>query len=164
MNINSVVREHVHLAMSGYKARNGGMRSAVKLQADYDESIGDSLVAPEEIGRVILNLVGNALYALESRQAAAGQGFLPLLEVRTHNLKECFEIRIRDNGGGLPAVVREKMFTPFLTTKPPGEGTGLGLSISYDIITGCGGKLEFSSVEGESTEFVVVLPKRSDAG
>jgi histidine kinase len=164
MDINAVVREHVNLAMSGYKARNGGMRSAVKLQADYDESIGDSLVAPEEIGRVILNLVGNALYVLESRQGVMGQGFVPLLEVKTHNLKERFEIRIRDNGGGIPAAVREKIFTPFFTTKPPGEGTGLGLSISYGIITGSGGKLEFSSVEGESTEFVVVLPKRADAG
>jgi predicted ATPase/signal transduction histidine kinase/tRNA A-37 threonylcarbamoyl transferase component Bud32 len=164
MDINAVVREHVNLAMSGYKARSNGMRSSVMLQADYDESIGDSLVAPEEIGRVILNLVGNALYAIESRHGVMGQGFTPRLEVKTQNLKERFEIRIRDNGGGIPAAVREKIFTPFLTTKPPGEGTGLGLSISYDIITGSGGKLEFSSVEGESTEFVVVLPKRADAG
>jgi signal transduction histidine kinase len=164
MDINAVVREHVLLAMSGYKARNGGMRSAVTLQADYDESIGDSLVAPEEIGRVILNLVGNALYVLESRYGVLSQGFVPRLEVKTQNLKERVEIRIRDNGGGIPATVREKIFTPFFTTKPPGEGTGLGLSISYDIITSSGGKLEFSSVEGESTEFVVVLPKRGSTG
>jgi predicted ATPase/signal transduction histidine kinase/tRNA A-37 threonylcarbamoyl transferase component Bud32 len=160
MDINAVVREHVNLAMSGYKVRSGGARSAILLQADYDESIGDSLVAPEEIGRVILNLVGNALYALESRQGELGRDFMPRLEVKTQNLKGCFEIRIHDNGGGIPSAVRGKIFTPFFTTKPPGEGTGLGLSISYDIITSCGGKLEFSSVEGESTEFVVVLPKR----
>ena len=160
MDINAVVREHVNLAMSGYKARRGGMGSSVALEANYDESMGHSLVAPGEIGRVILNLVGNALYALESRQGLMGQGFVPRLEVRTHHLKDHFEIRIRDNGGGIPPEVREKIFTPFFTTKPPGEGTGLGLSISYDIITGGGGKLEFSSVEGESTEFVMVLPKR----
>jgi predicted ATPase/signal transduction histidine kinase len=158
MDINAVVREHVNLAMSGYKARRGGGRSAVLLQADYDESIGDSLMAPGEIGRVILNLLSNALYVLDSRQSVMGEGFVPRLEVRTLNLKEWFEIRIRDNGGGIPASVREKIFTPFFTTKPPGEGTGLGLSISYDIITSSGGRLEFSSVEGESTEFVVVLP------
>lgn len=159
MNINAVVRECVHLSMRGYKEHEEGTQSAIKLQAKYDESIGDSLVAPGEIGRVIRNLVNNALYALYSRKEVRDQGFVPLLEVNTHNREEHFEIRIRDNGGGIPASVKEKIFTPFLTTKPPGEGTGLGLSISYDIVTGSGGRLEFSSIEGESTEFVVVLPK-----
>jgi predicted ATPase/signal transduction histidine kinase/tRNA A-37 threonylcarbamoyl transferase component Bud32 len=163
MDINAVVREHVNLAMSGHKSRNGGTRSPVTLQADYDESVG-SIVAPEEIGRVILNLVSNALYAVEARQGVLGQGFTPRLEVKTCNLKERFEIRIRDNGGGIPPSVREKIFTPFFTTKPSGDGTGLGLSISYDIITSSGGKLEFSSLEGETTEFVVVLPSVRTAG
>jgi len=90
------------------------------------------------------------------------EDFKPVLVVKTQNLGDRIEIRVRDNGGGIPATVAEKIFTPFFTTKPPGEGTGLGLSISHDIIVqGHGGTLDFVSTEGESTEFIVVLPKHA---
>ncbi|MFE8598237.1 trifunctional serine/threonine-protein kinase/ATP-binding protein/sensor histidine kinase [Archangium violaceum] len=161
VDINALVREYVNLAMVGHDARKGSLVLAVRLHADYDEALGSEVVTPEELGRVILNLANNALYALELEKRRRGEAFLPVLGVTTRNLETRFEIRIRDNGGGIQAELRNKIFTPFFTTKPPGAGTGLGLSISHDIVVqGHGGTLAFSSEEGAFTEFVVTLPKR----
>jgi signal transduction histidine kinase len=163
VDINALVQEHVNLAMVGHDAQKGALVLTVTLHADYDEALGSEVIIPEEIGRVILNLLNNALYALELKKRRLGDGFIPVLEVKTRNLEERFELRIRDNGEGIQAAQKDKIFTPFFTTKPPGEGTGLGLSISHDIVVqGHGGSLVFMSEEGEFTEFVVTLPKRAN--
>jgi histidine kinase len=121
------------------------------------------IVAPEDIGRVVLNLASNALYSLDAKKKALGAAFSPVLKASTRDLGDRFEIRVRDNGQGIPAGMHHRLFSPFFTTKPPGEGTGLGLSISHDIVVqGHGGTLEFTSEEGEYAEFVVTLPKRPE--
>jgi signal transduction histidine kinase len=163
VDLNEVVRQYVNLAVTGRRAQGGNGMIVPALQADYDASIGTILAAPEELGRVILNLTTNALYTLEQKSKALGRRFTPVLQVTTRNLEDRIEIRIRDNGEGIPPAVRGKLFTPFFTTKPPGEGTGLGLSLSHTIIVqDHGGTLDYTSQEGEYTEFVVRLPVQGD--
>ncbi|WNG43954.1 AAA family ATPase [Archangium minus] len=162
VDINALVQEHVNLAMVGHDARKGALVLAATLHADYDEALGSEVIVPEELGRVILNLLNNTLYTLELKKRRLGDAFTPILEVKTRSLEDRFELRIRDNGEGIQAAQKDKIFTPFFTTKPPGEGTGLGLSISHDIVVqGHGGSLVFTSEEGEFTEFVMTLPKRT---
>ncbi|MFY0564486.1 trifunctional serine/threonine-protein kinase/ATP-binding protein/sensor histidine kinase [Archangium lansingense] len=162
VDINEFVREYVNLAIEGHCSRPETALVRVMLQADYDETLGSEFINPENLGRVILNLAGNALYALTRKKQALGEAFTPVLGVKTRNLDNRFELRIRDNGMGINAAQKDKIFTPFFTTKPSGEGTGLGLSISHDIIVqGHGGTLEFSTQEGQYTEFIVTLPKQS---
>ena len=163
-NVNELVREYVNLALTSHRAHGAHSITPSALHTDLDASLGMATVVSEDLGRVILNLTNNALHALEARISAVGNGFTPLLGVATRDLGDRFEIRIRDNGGGIPAHAKGKLFTPFFTTKPPGQGTGLGLSISHDIIVqGHGGTMTFTSEEGEGTEFVMVLPKRATA-
>jgi signal transduction histidine kinase len=116
---------------------------------------------PQEVNRVFINLIGNGFYATTKRQRDNGESsFRPILKVSTRDLGEVVEIRIRDNGVGIPPDIRDKLFQPFFTTKPTGEGTGLGLSISYDIVTQQhGGTIEVESGVGEFTEFTVRLPR-----
>jgi histidine kinase len=160
VDINELVHEHVQIAVAGRKPR-GDTRGGPSIRTNYDESIGSVSLAPEEIGRVILNLINNSLYALDERRDKEGDRFIPALQVTTRDQGTQFEIRIWDNGCGIPAAVKDRIFSPFFTTKPPGEGTGLGLSISHDIVVqGHGGTMGFVSEEGASTEFLVVLPKR----
>ena len=117
---------------------------------------------PEGVMGVVLNLAQNACYAAHEKAKAAGPGFTPRVAVRTRHLGLQLELRVWDNGNGVPAAVREKLFTPFFTTKPAGAGTGLGLSISYDIVVRLHqGRLSAESVEGEYAEFVVALPAES---
>ena len=115
--------------------------------------------------RVFLNLFGNGFYAANKRQRETNDGdFRPTLTVTTRDLGKAVEVRVRDNGGGIPAEIRDKLFQPFFTTKPTGEGTGLGLSISYEIVTKQhGGTIEVSSKVGEFTEFTVCLPRAASA-
>ncbi|ATB36882.1 hypothetical protein CYFUS_002297 [Cystobacter fuscus] len=165
VRINELVQEHVNLTIVGRDSRPGASMLGAVLQEDYDERLGNELVTPENLGRVILNLTNNALYALSLKKSALGESFTPVLAVKTRDLGDRFEIRIRDNGPGISAASKEKIFTPFFTTKSSGEGTGLGLSISHDIVVqGHGGTLEFTSEEGQFTEFVVTLPKRTGDG
>jgi len=121
-------------------------------------------VAPQELTRVFLNLFGNGFYATAKRQRdGGGPGFRPTLTVATRDLGEAVEIRVRDNGIGIPPGIRDKLFQPFFTTKPTGEGTGLGLSIAWDIVTQQhGGSIEVDSREGEFTEFTIRLPHNGD--
>ena len=116
---------------------------------------------PQEVNRVFINLIGNGFYAAHKRQQESGDAsFRPILKVETRNFGATIEVRIRDNGIGIPAKIRDKLFQPFFTTKPTGEGTGLGLSISYDIVTQQhGGTIEVDSRVGEFTEFIVRLPR-----
>jgi signal transduction histidine kinase len=118
-------------------------------------------VFPQEITRVLLNLIDNGFYAATKRKAEAKSGaYEPTLTAMTKDLGDSVEIRIRDNGTGIPAEVRDKLFNPFFTTKPPGEGTGLGLSLSYDIIVKQhGGAIEVDTQPGEFTEFKIILPR-----
>jgi signal transduction histidine kinase len=164
VDVNEFVREHVNLALVGHGSRPEAPKLAVLVEGEYDGSLGSQLITPEDIGRVILNLAQNALHELALKKRMHGESFTPKLSVKTQNLKEQFEIRIRDNGRGIPVALRSQIFTPFFTTKAPGEGTGLGLSISHEIVVqGHGGVMEFSSEEGEYSEFVVALPKRVSA-
>jgi signal transduction histidine kinase len=157
-DLNALVAQAAHLAYHGLRAQNASFN--VTLEEEYDSSLGRANVVPQELSRVVLNLVNNACYAAHQRKASAGAGFAPAVAVRTRDLGDRVEVRVRDNGAGVPRAVRDKLFEPFFTTKPPGSGTGLGLSISYDIVVhGHGGELRLESEEGRYAEFIVTLPK-----
>lgn len=155
-DINILADEYLRLSYHGLKARDNSLN--VRITRDFDQSLTKIDVVPQDIGRVLLNLINNALYAA-SKKAEETDGFQPEVAVATKNTGSHVEIRVRDNGGGIPDEIREKIFQPFFTTKPAGEGTGLGLSLSYDIITkGHGGELKVESKEGKGTEFTIAIP------
>jgi two-component system, NtrC family, sensor kinase len=157
-DINSIVDESLNLAYHGARAEKADF--SIDLQRDLDPSVGMADVYPQEITRVLLNLISNGFYATTKRKAVAGDGFEPMLSATTKNLGDKVEIRIRDNGTGIPEEIKEKIFNPFFTTKPSGEGTGLGLSMSHDIIVKQhGGSIEVETEPGLFTEFKVVLPR-----
>ena len=156
-DLNALADEALRLSYHGLRAKASGFNAA--LSTDLDERLGQVDVLPQDLSRVLLNLFNNAFYAVQEKQKTAGGAFRPEVKLSTKRLGNAVEIRIRDNGGGIPEAVRAKIFQPFFTTKPTGEGTGLGLSLSYDIITkGHGGTLAVETAEGEFTEFVVTLP------
>jgi len=158
VDINAIVDESLNLAYHGARAEKEGF--SITLQRDLDPSVGMADVYPQEITRALLNLVSNAFYATTKRKAEAGDGFEPVLYATTKNLGDKVEIRIRDNGTGIPEEVKKKIFNPFFTTKPAGEGTGLGLSMSHDIIVKQhGGSIDVESEPGLFTEFKIVLPR-----
>jgi GAF domain-containing protein len=161
-DINALLDESLNLAYHGARAEKPQFN--VTLQRDFDPGAGTIEVFPQEITRVLLNLIANGFYAAAKRKAeAAGSGFEPALRATTRNLGDSVEIRIRDNGTGIPAEVKEKMFNPFFTTKPAGEGTGLGLSMSHDIIVKQhGGTIDVETELGQFTEFTIVLPRTSN--
>ena len=158
-DINALLDESLNLAYHGARAEKREFN--VTLQRDFDEAAGDIEVFPQEITRVFLNLISNGFYAVTKRRMEdEGSGFEPALKASTRDLGEAVEIRIRDNGTGIPAEVKEKMFNPFFTTKPAGEGTGLGLSMSHDIIVKQhGGTIDVETEPGQFTEFRIVLPR-----
>jgi len=159
-DINAIVDESLNLAYHGARAEKAGF--SIALQRDLDPSVGVADVYPQEITRVLLNLLSNGFYAATKRKVEAGDGFEPMLSVATKNLGDKVEIRIRDNGTGIPKEVKEKIFHPFFTTKPSGEGTGLGLSMSHDVIVKQhGGSIDVETEPGVFTEFKVVLPRTS---
>jgi signal transduction histidine kinase len=160
-DINTVVEESLNLAYHGARAEKQDFN--VTLEKSFDPAAGDVDIFRQEITRVLLNLISNGFYAATKRTLEAnGRDYEPTLAVLTKNLGESVEIRIHDNGTGIPAEVKEKMFDPFFTTKPPGEGTGLGLSLSYDIIVKQhAGSIEVDTQPGEFTEFRIILPRRA---
>ncbi|HYO65180.1 MAG TPA: ATP-binding protein, partial [Archangium sp.] len=159
VDVNGLVRQYTVLALQG---RSEGAASGVKLETHYDESLGQAEWVADEIGRVIINLLENALHAVQARKAREGAGYTPVITVSTRAVGDRMELRVRDNGTGIPAAVRERIFSPFFTTKAPGKGTGLGLSLSHNIIVQAnGGTLTFESEEGRFTEFVVTLPRKA---
>jgi two-component system NtrC family sensor kinase len=161
-DINALVDESLNLAYHGARAEKPGFN--VTLERDFDPAAGELDLFPQEITRVILNLVSNGFFAVTKRNKEGGEpGFEPTLRASTKNLGESVEIRIRDNGAGIPPEVKEKMFNPFFTTKPAGEGTGLGLSMSHDIIVKQhGGTIDVDTEQGHFTEFRIVLPRTSN--
>ncbi|MBR1127813.1 GAF domain-containing protein [Bradyrhizobium iriomotense] len=157
-DINGIVEEGLNLAYHGARAEKPDFH--ITLERKLDPSAGIVGVYPQEITRVFLNLISNGFYAAMKRKEVAGDGFEPVLSATTRGLDRAVEIRIRDNGTGIPAEVREKIFSPFFTTKPVGEGTGLGLSICHDIIVKQhGGSIDFETEPGAFTEFIITLPR-----
>ena len=161
-DINALLDESLNLAYHGARAEKPQFN--VTLQRDFDASAGTIELFPQEITRVFLNLISNGFYAVTRRKMEIGNsGFEPILTATTRALGDAVEIRIRDNGTGIPAEVKQKMFNPFFTTKPAGEGTGLGLSMSHDIIVKQhGGTIEVETEPGQFTEFTIVLPRTNN--
>jgi signal transduction histidine kinase len=160
VELNTLVDEALNLAYHGARAQDQSFN--ITLQRDFDEGITPITLAPQDVTRVLLNLFSNAFYAARRRQnIEAACGFEPTLKIVTRELGAAVEIKVRDNGIGIPEDVRDKLFQPFFTTKPTGEGTGLGLSISYDIVTQQhGGRITVESEPGSFTEFTVRLPRQ----
>ena len=159
VDINTLVEESLNLAYHGARAEKQGFN--ITLERSFDPTVGEADVFPQEITRALLNLISNGFYAATKRKGeVSGDNFEPTLAAVTKNLGDRVEIRIRDNGTGIPPEVKDKMFNPFFTTKPPGEGTGLGLSISHDIIVKQhSGSIEVETHPGEFTEVRIVLPR-----
>jgi signal transduction histidine kinase len=156
--INALVEESLNLAYHGARAEKPGFN--VMLKRDLDPDAGAVELYPQEITRALLNLISNGFYAATQRKLVEGETFEPVLIAATKNRGKTVEIRIRDNGTGIPDAVKEKIFNPFFTTKPSGEGTGLGLSMSHDIIVKQhGGSIDVETEPGLFTEFKIVLPR-----
>ena len=159
-DLNALINESVNLAYHGQRASTPGFN--VTLEVELDPKVGEIELVGQEMSRVLVNLLGNAFYAVHERVQTGEKSYIPTVSVKSRALDgDNVEIRIRDNGTGIPAGTVEKLFTPFFTTKPAGEGTGLGLSISHDIVTDQhGGSIRADSEEGAFTEFVIELPRR----
>jgi GAF domain-containing protein len=164
VDVNALVEESLNLAYHGARAEKQGFN--ITMKRSFDPNAGDMDVFPQEITRVLLNLISNGFYAATKRRGHADRdGYEPTLAAATKSLGDRVEIRIRDNGTGIPPEVKEKMFNPFFTTKPAGEGTGLGLSLSYDIVVKQhGGSIEVDTRPDEFTEFKVILPRMAATG
>ena len=163
VDINALVDESLNLAYHGARAEKQGFN--ITLERSFDPTVGEVDLFPQEITRVLLNLISNGFYAATKRKAEANRGdYEPTLAVATKSLGDKVEIRIRDNGTGIPPEVKEKLFNPFFTTKPAGERTRLGLSISHDIIVKQhSGSIEVDTRLGEFTEFRIVLPRAAES-
>ena len=158
VEINAIIDESLNLAYHGARAEKPGFN--ITLERDFDPAVGVADIYPQEVTRVLLNLISNGFYAATQRARAAGDGFEPRLKAVTRNLGDRVEVRIRDNGTGIPPDIQEKIFNPFFTTKPAGEGTGLGLSMSHDIVVKQhGGTIEVVTEPGSFTEFIITLPR-----
>ncbi|MDF0554423.1 ATP-binding protein [Kamptonema sp. UHCC 0994] len=158
-DINSLLTEYINLAYHGMRAKETAFK--ITIETDYDNNIGKLDVVPQDIARVFLNIISNACYAVHKKKQEIGEGFSPILDVKTRNLDGMIEIRIRDNGPGITPEVLDKIFNPFFTTKPAGEGTGLGLSISQDVVVQQHrGELKIETEIGNYTEFIITLPKK----
>jgi two-component system, NtrC family, sensor kinase len=157
-NINDLVEESLNLAYHGARAQDQGFN--ITLERAFDPNAGDVEVIPQDVTRVLLNLFSNGFYATQKRKRDSDDpSYQPTLKATTHRVDGTIEIRVRDNGAGIPKDVVDKIFTPFFTTKPTGEGTGLGLSLSYDIVVHQhNGTFDVDTREGEYTEFIVSLP------
>lgn len=156
-DINALADECMRLSYHGLRAKDKSFNA--KTETDFDNSIPSINIAPQDIGRVVLNLFTNAFYSVMQKKRQLGDAYEPVVTVKTGKTAKGISISIRDNGNGVPQKVVDKIFQPFFTTKPVGEGTGLGLSMSYDIITkGHGGELKVETKEGEYAEFVIVIP------
>jgi two-component system NtrC family sensor kinase len=156
-DINALADEYLRLSYHGLRAKDKSFNA--ELITQFDPAVPPVDAVQQDIGRVVLNLFNNAFYAVQQKQKTGGAQFKPTVKISTKAVNEGVEIRIEDNGIGIPDAIREKIMQPFFTTKPTGEGTGLGLSLSYDIIVkGHGGKIDIDSKEGEYTVFAIYIP------
>ena len=155
-DINALADEYLRLAYHGLRAKDKDFNASLK--TDYDNSIGSINIIRQDMGRVFLNLINNAFYAVTEKKKQIGENYEPTISVTTKRMSDRVEISVADNGNGIPGKVLNKIFQPFFTTKPTGQGTGLGLSLSYDIIKAHGGDLKVETKEGEYTEFSIRLP------
>jgi two-component system, NtrC family, sensor kinase len=155
-DINKLAEEYLRLAYHGLRAKDKSFNATMNF--DFDKGISKINVVPQDIGCVILNLINNAFYAVDEKKKSGIHNYEPTVSVNTNKINDKVEIRVKDNGNGIPQKVIDKIFQPFFTTKPTGVGTGLGLSLSYDIVKAHGGEIKVITVEGEFTEFEVQLP------
>jgi signal transduction histidine kinase/ligand-binding sensor domain-containing protein len=155
-DINRLADEYLRLAYHGLKAKDKSFNAEIK--TDFDNSIKKIDIVPQEISRVILNLINNAFYAVNERRKLAGSGYDPTITVSTAKHNGNVEIKVKDNGNGIPQKILDKIFQPFFTTKPTGQGTGLGLSLAYDIVKAHGGEIKLVTKEGEGSSFIICLP------
>jgi two-component system, NtrC family, sensor kinase len=155
-DINKLTDEYLRLAYHGLRAKDKSFYATIK--TDFDESIGNINIIPQDIGRVILNLISNAFYVVDEKKKSGEENYEPTVSVSTKKVNGKVEIRVADNGNGIPQKVLDKIFQPFFTTKPTGQGTGLGLSLAYDIIKAHGGEIKVNTKENEGTEFTITLP------
>jgi signal transduction histidine kinase len=160
-DINALAEEYFRLAYHGLRAKDKSFNAVTK--TEFDNNIGKINVVPQEMGRVILNLINNSFYAVSEKQKQNLNGYEPTVSLSSSKQNGRIEIKVKDNGNGIPEKVLDKIFQPFFTTKPTGQGTGLGLSLAYDIITkGHGGELKVETKEGEGSEFIIVLSINKD--
>jgi signal transduction histidine kinase/ligand-binding sensor domain-containing protein len=154
-DINALADEYLRLSYHGLRAKDKSFNATI--QTDFDKNIGTINIIPQDIGRVLLNLYNNAFYAVTEKNKQQHQGYQPTVSVSTKKFNDRVELRVKDNGNGIPQKVLDKIFQPFFTTKPTGQGTGLGLSLSYDIIKAHGGELKVEAEEDEGAEFIIRL-------
>ncbi len=155
-DINKLCDEYLRLAYHGMRAKDKNFNCEIK--TDFDNTIPKINVVPQDIGRVILNLINNAFYAINEKKKLSANSYQPTAKIKTRKINDKVEIIIADNGNGIPEKIKDKIFQPFFTTKPTGQGTGLGLSLSYDIVKAHGGEIKVESKEQNGSEFIVVLP------
>jgi len=158
-DINKLADEYLRLAYHGLRAKDKSFNAT--LQTAYDETLEKINIIPQDIGRVVLNLITNAFYAVNERHKAEAGGYEPTVSVATKKISNKVEIKVTDNGNGIPSKVLDKIFQPFFTTKPTGQGTGLGLSLAYDIVKAHGGDIKVETKENEGTVFIIQLPPNS---
>jgi two-component system NtrC family sensor kinase len=155
-DINALCDEYLRLSYHGLRAKDKSFNA--KFETDFDSALPKVNVVSHDIGRVVLNLINNAFYAVNEKSARYVNGYGPTVKISTRNKGDQFEIRVTDNGNGIPEKIKEKIFQPFFTTKPAGQGTGLGLSLSYDIVKAHGGELKVETVEADGSTFTVKVP------
>src|ERR1017187_3219369 len=155
-NINALADEYLRLSYHGLRAKDKAFNAT--MNTDFDKSIGNINIIPQDIGRVLLNLYNNAFYAVTEKKKSAEAGYDPTVSVSTKKIADKITITVKDNGNGIPQKVVDKIFQPFFTTKPTGVGTGLGLSLSYDIIKAHGGEIKVDSKEDQGSEFIIQIP------
>ncbi|MBK6966096.1 MAG: tetratricopeptide repeat protein [Bacteroidales bacterium] len=155
-DINALADEYLRLAYHGLRAKDKDFNA--NLKTDFDVTVGKINVVPQDIGRVILNLITNAFYAVTEKEKQGLSGYEPTVSVSTTKVRDMIEVKVADNGNGIPQKVLDKIFQPFFTTKPTGQGTGLGLSLAYDIVKAHGGKLKVETKEGDGSVFIIQLP------
>jgi two-component system NtrC family sensor kinase len=155
-DINALADEYLRLSYHGLRAKDSAFNATMK--TDFDATIGNINIIPQDIGRVLLNLYNNAFYAVLEKAKQLSANYDPVVSVYTKKTGNSIEIKVKDNGNGVQQNIVDKIFQPFFTTKPTGQGTGLGLSLAYDIVKAHGGELKVETKEGEGSEFVVQLP------
>ena len=155
-DVNKLADEYLRLSYHGMHAKDKSFKAEIK--TEFDETADKINVVPQDIGRVILNLTNNAFYAVNEKQKQNLNGYEPAVTVATAKRGGRVEVRVKDNGNGIPQKILDKIFQPFFTTKPTGQGIGLGLSLAYDIVKAHGGEIKVNTLEGEFTEFIVQLP------